>query len=29
MDDIAAHEVKLGLRYHFGQSDCCGGVPFK
>lgn len=23
IDDIAAHEFKVGLRYHFGQSDCC------
>jgi opacity protein-like surface antigen len=23
VDDIAAHEVKVGLRYHFGGSDCC------
>ena len=25
IDDIDAHEFKLGLRYHFGSSDCCGG----
>jgi opacity protein-like surface antigen len=25
IDDIEAHEFKIGLRYHFGQSDCCGG----
>lgn len=24
IDDIAAHEFKVGLRYHFGQADCCG-----
>jgi opacity protein-like surface antigen len=29
IDDIAAHEVKLGLRYHFGQADCCAGGSFK
>ena len=23
IDDLEAHEVKVGLRYHFGQSDCC------
>ncbi len=23
VDDIAAHEVKIGLRYHFGASGCC------
>jgi opacity protein-like surface antigen len=23
VDDIAAHEFKIGLRYHFGGSDCC------
>lgn len=23
VDDIAAHEIKVGLRYHFGGSDCC------
>ncbi len=23
IDDMRAHEVKIGLRYHFGQSDCC------
>jgi opacity protein-like surface antigen len=23
VDDIAAHEFKIGLRYHFGASDCC------
>jgi opacity protein-like surface antigen len=24
-DDITAHEVKIGLRYHFG-SDCCAAA---
>lgn len=28
IDDIAAHEIKLGLRYHFGGSDA-GYAPFK
>lgn len=23
IDDMRAHEVKIGLRYHFGSSDCC------
>jgi opacity protein-like surface antigen len=23
VDDIAAHEFKVGLRYHFGGSSCC------
>ena len=23
VDDITAHEFKIGLRYHFGSSDCC------
>lgn len=22
-DDLTAHEVKVGLRYNFGSSDCC------
>jgi opacity protein-like surface antigen len=25
IDDITAHEVKVGLRYHFGGGDCCDG----
>jgi len=29
IDDIAAHEFKVGLRYHFGQADCCGQQPLK
>ncbi len=32
IDDITAHEVKVGLRYSFGSSDCCSGgdyVPMK
>lgn len=24
VDDLDAHEFKVGLRYHFGSSDCCG-----
>jgi opacity protein-like surface antigen len=22
-DDLSAHEIKIGLRYHFGESNCC------
>jgi opacity protein-like surface antigen len=30
IDDLASHEIKVGLRYHFGQTDCCGEfVPVK
>ena len=25
--DITAHEFKVGLRYHFGGSDCCSQGP--
>lgn len=29
-DDLAAHEIKVGLRYHFGESNCCADVvPMK
>jgi opacity protein-like surface antigen len=30
-DDLTAHEIKIGLRYSFGQSDCCAQqyVPMK
>jgi len=28
IDDIAAHEIKVGLRYHFGGSEA-GYAPFK
>ena len=29
-DDIAAHEIKVGIRYHFGSdSSCCNTVSFK
>ena len=29
IDDIDAHEFKVGLRYHFGQSDCCSYQAMK
>lgn len=30
VSDLAAHEVKVGLRYHFGGSDCCAApMPMK
>jgi opacity protein-like surface antigen len=31
IDDLTAHEVKVGLRYHFGGGDCCEAahVPMK
>ncbi len=30
VDDLLSHEVKVGFRYHFGQSDCCSGfAPYK
>lgn len=29
IDDLHAHEVKVGFRYHFGSSDCCAMTPFK
>jgi opacity protein-like surface antigen len=31
IDDLTAHEVKVGLRYHFGGGDCCeaGHAPLK
>jgi len=25
-DDLTAHEIKVGLRYHFGSSGCCETV---
>ncbi|MEQ1719159.1 MAG: outer membrane beta-barrel protein [Hyphomicrobium sp.] len=30
-DDLTAHEIKVGLRYHFGGNDCCAAeyVPMK
>ncbi len=27
VDDMAGHEFKVGLRYHFGASDCCNAQP--
>lgn len=31
VDDLASHEIKVGLRYNFGSSDCCAEsyVPIK
>jgi opacity protein-like surface antigen len=29
IDDIDAHEIKIGLRYHFGESDCCASQAMK
>ncbi len=29
IDDLDAHEVKIGLRYHFGESDCCAYQAMK
>jgi opacity protein-like surface antigen len=30
VDDMTAHEVKIGLRYHFGgSSNCCAYAPMK
>lgn len=31
VDDLASHEVKVGLRYSFGASDCCAQqfIPMK
>lgn len=29
IDDIDAHEFKVGLRYHFGAADCCASAPMK
>jgi opacity protein-like surface antigen len=28
VDDLAAHEFKVGLRYHFGASDCCAAPAY-
>lgn len=28
-DELRNHEVRVGLRYHFGSSDCCASVPMK
>jgi opacity protein-like surface antigen len=29
VNDLRAHEIKFGLRYHFGSGDCCGFAPVK
>ena len=30
MNDLTAHEFKIGLRYHFGAGgDCCSATPLK
>ncbi|MEZ5818274.1 MAG: outer membrane beta-barrel protein [Hyphomicrobiaceae bacterium] len=30
VDDLSAHELRIGLRYHFGSSSsCCGYAPLK
>lgn len=29
VNDLTAHEFKVGLRYHFGQSDCCAYAAMK
>jgi opacity protein-like surface antigen len=29
IDDLEAHELKVGLRYHFGQADCCAYPAIK
>ena len=31
LDDLASHEIKIGLRYHFGESNCCAAeyAPMK
>ena len=28
VDDQRAHEFKVGLRYHFGSSDCCAQTAY-
>ncbi|MGL4397965.1 MAG: outer membrane protein, partial [Hyphomicrobium sp.] len=28
-DDLSSHEIKVGLRYHFGSTDCCAYQPMK
>jgi opacity protein-like surface antigen len=27
IDDLTSHEIKVGLRYHFGGNDCCDAKP--
>lgn len=29
IDDLEAHEIKVGLRYHFGEDNCCAMAPMK
>ena len=31
IDDLTSHEIKVGLRYNFGASDCCAQqyIPMK
>lgn len=29
IDDIQAHEFKIGLRYHFGGNDCCAAPAYQ
>lgn len=29
LDDISAHEFKVGLRYHFGGNDCCAAPAYQ
>ncbi len=28
-EDLTSHEIKVGLRYHFGSRDCCAHAPLK
>ena len=28
VDDMRAHEFKVGIRYHFGSSDCCAQAAY-
>lgn len=29
LEDLTSHEIKVGLRYHFGSGDCCDAMPLK
>jgi opacity protein-like surface antigen len=29
LDDLTAHELKVGLRFQLGQNDCCAYMPMK
>ena len=29
LEDLTSHEIKVGLRYHFGSGDCCEAAPLK